>query len=89
MGFTEQDDYKIGLGLWNLTAEQENPVDGSINDNNHGLYLIGEKPFYRRVRIFQFGQTDDSKNQLGRYFGAGIQIKNIAQEGDALGLALA
>ncbi|MFO1367418.1 MAG: carbohydrate porin [Marinagarivorans sp.] len=90
VGFTEQDDYKIGLGLWNLTAEQENPVDGSINDNNHGLYLIGEKTIFTDASVFfQFGQADDSKNQLGRYFGAGIQIKNIAQEGDALGLALA
>ena len=90
VGFTEEESYKIGLGLWSLTAEQENPVDGNSSNNNDGIYLIAEKHIFTDTSVFfQYGQADDTKNQLGRYLGAGIQIQNIAKEGDALGLAIA
>jgi porin len=90
MGFIEESNYKIGLGSWSLTAETENPIDGTPSNNNHGIYFIGEKTIFTDASIFvQYGQADDTKNQLGRYLGAGIVVANVAAEDDALGLAFA
>lgn len=90
VGFAEQNAYKIGLGVWRLSAKKDNPIDGSLTSNNHGYYLIGEKNIFTDTSVFiQYGQADDSKNQLGRYVGAGIVINNLTAEGDALGLAAA
>jgi porin len=90
VGFAEKDTYKIGFGVWSLTAEKENPIDSGLDNNNHGYYLIGEKTIFTDSTVFiQYGQADDTKNQLGRYVGAGVVIKNLTAEGDALGLAFA
>lgn len=42
-GWANEGKDKIALGVWQHTAEVENPVNGAVNDDNTGIYIIGEK----------------------------------------------
>jgi porin len=89
-GMTEEGSYKIGLGLWQHTAEVENPVDANESDKNNGIYFIAEKTFAHHLSAFlQLGQADDDKNQIGRYLGIGVVRNQLFNEEDTLGLAVA
>jgi porin len=90
LGLIEVSNYKFGIGLWSLTAEVENPIDGSIDNRNHGMYFLAEKSFPKDLSVFlQLGKADDQYNQLGYYAGAGLTGNNVFKNEDALGLAVA
>lgn len=89
-GFSQEENYKIGLGYWRLTAEVENPVDQQMIDQNSGIYLIAEKTLSANVSMFiQLGSADDKTNQIAEYFGAGLVRSNFFKDGDAIGIAIA
>lgn len=89
-GYAVDENYKLALGLWKLTAEVESPIDGAIIDDNSGVYLIAEKKWNEKLATFvQLGQADDSTNQIEHYFGAGITASNLWRDEDGLGLAVA
>lgn len=89
-GFAQEKNYKFGLGAWHTSAEVENPVDGSLIDENSGYYLIGEKYFSEKLAaFFQYGRTDDKKNELNPYSGAGLIYHELWVEEDAIGLGCA
>ncbi len=88
-GITEEN-YKLGIGYWNLTAEVDNPVDGTPIEENHGYYFIGENKIKENIAIFfQYGIADDEKNQLHEYWGLGFVKSNFVIDGDAIGIAVA
>jgi porin len=89
-GWADDANNKIALGVWQLTAEIENPVDGIVVDDNSGIYFIAEKNINDVAAVFvQLGQADDSVNQLAYYGGTGITFSNFWLDGDGLGLAVA
>jgi porin len=80
---------KVGLGVWQQTAEVENPVNGELIDDNKGVYFIAEKNINDVVAIFiQLGQAEAELNQLEYYGGMGITFASFWLEGDGLGLAV-
>jgi porin len=89
-GLNLADHYKLGLGIWQHSAEVQNPISDALDRDNSGLYVIAEKSINKNQSLFlQFGRADDQSNQLEYYFGTGASVKNIVHDGDALGLALA
>lgn len=81
---------KIAIGTWQQTAEVENPVNGNINDDNTGVYVIAEKNINDVAGIFlQLGRADDLYNQLEYYAGTGITFNSFWINGDGFGLAVA
>lgn len=89
-GWSNQQQDKIALGVWQHTAEVENPVNGAISDQNSGVYVIAEKGLNDTAAVFvQLGQADDEFNQLEHYAGAGIRLNRMWLDGDSLGLAVA
>lgn len=89
-GWANDSQDKIAVGAWQHTAEVENPVDGSANNDNTGAYLIAEKNINDVAGIFlQWGWADDLYNQLEYYAGAGITFNSFWLEGDGFGLAVA
>lgn len=89
-GWANETKDKIALGVWQHTAEVENPVNGAVNDDNTGIYIIGEKNINDVAAVFvQLGQADDEFNQLEYYAGTGITFTGFWLEGDGLGLAVA
>jgi porin len=81
---------KVALGVWQHTAEVENPVDGQITDDNTGVYFIAEKNINDVAAVFiQLGQADDEINQLEYYGGTGITFNSFWLDGDGIGLAVA
>lgn len=89
-GFAQEKNYKFGVGGWQSSAEVENPIDGSLMDNNAGYYLIGEKYFNERlVAFFQFGRADNKKNQLDTYSGVGLTLSELWVTDDTIGLGYA
>lgn len=89
-GWTNEGKDKIALGVWQHTAEVENPVNGAVNDDNTGIYIIGEKNINDVAAVFfQLGQADDEFNQLEYYAGTGITFTGFWLDGDGLGLAVA
>jgi porin len=90
IGLNNNQTYKIGIGIWQHTAQTINPIDGSFQDNNHGVYLIAEKYITKNTRgFFQLGSAASNSNRLNRYFGAGITYSNLVRNKDTIGLALA
>lgn len=89
-GWANESHDKVAIGVWQHTAEVENPVDGSLNDDNSGVYVIGEKNINDRAGVFvQLGQADDKYNQIAYYLGTGVTFNNFWRDGDSLGLAVA
>lgn len=89
-GWTNESKDKVALGVWQHTAEVENPVDGEITDDNTGLYVIAEKNINDVAAVFvQLGQADDEFNQLEYYGGTGVTFTGFWLDGDGLGLAVA
>ncbi|WP_331346339.1 carbohydrate porin [Cellvibrio sp. UBA7661] len=89
-GWANSNSDKLALGAWQHTAEVENPVDGNINDDNTGIYIIGEKNINNVAAVFvQLGQADDQFNQLEYYAGTGITFNSFWLDDDGLGLAVA
>lgn len=89
-GWTNENNDKAALGIWQQTAEVENPVDGDIVDENTGVYFIAEKNINDVAAVFvQLGQADDEINQLEYYGGTGITFTSFWLEGDGVGLAVA
>lgn len=89
-GWANDSQDKVALGVWQQTAEVENPVDGQQTDDNSGIYVIAEKNINDVAAIFiQLGRADDEVNQLEYYGGTGITFSNFWLDGDGLGLAVA
>lgn len=89
-GIQEDKNYKVALGVWEHSAEVENPVDGNPSDANEGYYLIGEKFFEENIAVFlQLGIADDATNQLEHYLGTGVTLSNLWRDDDGLGVAVA
>lgn len=89
-GWVNESKDKFALGIWQHTAEVENPVDGEMSDNNTGVYFIAEKNINDVAAVFvQLGQADDEFNQLEYYGGAGVTFTNFWLDGDGLGVAVA
>lgn len=89
-GFASESNYKFGIGAWHTSAEVESPVDGQLIDENFGYYLIGEKYFSEKLAaFFQYGRTDDDKNQLNTYSGLGFTYSGIWGDDDSLGVGCA
>lgn len=89
-GWANENKDKVALGVWQHTAEVENPVNGEIIDDNTGVYFIAEKNINDVAAIFvQLGQADDEFNQLEYYGGVGITLNEFWLDGDGLGLAVA
>lgn len=81
---------KIAVGAWQHTAEVTNPVDGTLNDDNTGVYIIAEKNINDVAGVFvQLGRADDLYNQLEYYAGTGITFNSFWIDGDGFGLAVA
>lgn len=70
---------KTGLGLWFHTKEFED-FNGNMQDNNNGLYVIGEKTLFTEegsddqgLGVFlQLGFAREARNQISQYFGGGF-----------------
>lgn len=89
-GIQEDANYKVALGVWQHSADVENPIDGSPSDENEGFYLIGEKIFAENMAVFlQFGQADDQFNRIENYIGTGITLSNVWRADDSVGVAVA
>lgn len=89
-GWANETTGKVALGVWQHTAEVENPVNGEITDDNTGVYFIAEKNINDVAAVFiQLGQADDEVNQLEYYSGTGITFNSFWLDGDGLGLAVA
>lgn len=89
-GWTNESKDKVALGVWQHTAEVENPVSGEMSDENTGVYFIAEKNINDVAAVFlQLGQADDEFNQLEYYGGMGITFNEFWLDGDGLGLAVA
>lgn len=89
-GWANENNDKVALGVWQHTAEVENPVDGEITDDNTGVYFIAEKNINDVASVFvQLGQADDEFNQLEYYGGTGVTFNNFWLDSDGLGLAVA
>lgn len=89
--------FKLGAGAWLHTAEVEN-FDGKKNDENHGFYFIAEKTLFAENAdgqglggFVQFGWADDERNQIERYWGAGLNYTGLipGRDKDSTGLAVA
>lgn len=90
LGLANETKDKVALGIWQHTAEVENPVNGKITDDNTGVYFIAEKNINDVATVFiQLGQADDEVNQLEYYGGTGVTFNNFWLEGDGLGVAVA
>lgn len=89
-GWMSEGKDKVALGIWQHTAEVENPVNGEIIDDNTGVYFIAEKNINDVAAVFvQLGWADDEFNQLEYYGGTGITFSGFWLDGDGLGLAVA
>ncbi len=91
------DYFKLGVGGWVLTARAED-FTGHTHDFNHGLYLIAEKTLFAEGQegqglgaFVQFGLADPHRNQIGRYWGAGLRYTGPlpGRDHDVAGLAVA
>ena len=91
------DYFKLGVGGWVLTDRAED-FTGETHDFNHGLYLIAEKTLFAEGNdgqglgaFVQFGFADPHRNQIGRYWGAGLRYTGPIPERDhdVAGLAVA
>ena len=90
LGFMDGKKYKIAVGGWQKTTEEENVMNGLLSNQNQGYYIIGEKNISENLTaFFQYGRADDAINQLDEYTGAGLRLNNVWQENDALGLGVA
>lgn len=89
-GWANESQDKIAIGAWQHTAEVENPVDGEMNNDNTGVYIIAEKNINDVAGVFlQLGRADDLYNQLEYYAGTGITFNGFWIEDDNFGLAVA
>ncbi len=88
--------YKLGVGGWYRTTDFEDSGDRA-HDNNHGLYLIGQKRLLGgdsrpAVDAFvQLGTAEKDRNDLDRYVGAGVTVTGLipGRGDDVLGLGMA
>ncbi|MFZ4858213.1 MAG: carbohydrate porin [Desulfuromonadaceae bacterium] len=89
--------FKIGAGAWLHTAHVES-FDGQQNDENHGFYFIAEKTLFAENGdgqglggFVQLGRADDHRNQIARYWGAGLNYTGLitGRDRDSIGLAVA
>ncbi len=97
-GEAAQADYhKLGLGVWRHTTELAT-YSGEQIDSNIGIYLIAETRLYTESHeeqglgcFIQFGLADEDKNQIGRYWGAGVHYTGLlpGRDSDVMGLAVA
>lgn len=80
---------KFAVGLWHQSALTESPIDASEIDQNMGAYVVTERIFSDKFSAFmQLGYADKEKNMIAHYLGCGIQISEIFQADDQLGLAI-
>lgn len=91
------DYFKLGAGGWLHTAEVED-FTGDRHDFNHGVYLIAEKTLFAKGEegqglgaFVQLGFADPHRNQIGRYWGTGLNYTGLipGRGHDVTGLAVA
>lgn len=91
------DYFKLGAGGWLHTTEVED-FRGELHDRNRGVYLVAEKTLLtfgnagQALGAFvQLGFADPQRNQIGRYWGAGLTATGLVpgRRGDVIGLAVA
>ena len=69
--------YKLGVGGWHHTANIDD-LDGRPQDDNSGVYAIGEADIWRNedgrgMGVFtQLGFADGDNNQIATYVGGGV-----------------
>ncbi|MGV8837843.1 tetratricopeptide repeat protein, partial [Cellvibrio sp.] len=81
-GWANESKDKVALGVWQHTAEVENPVDGEMMDDNTGVYFIAEKNINDVAAVFvQLGQADDEFN-AGRYYGISTLLQPCLDRND-------
>jgi len=89
--------HKYAVGVWMLTAEVED-FAGNTQDENSGIYFIGEKTLFEEhaghgsLGVFvQLGFTHADRNQVGSYWGTGLNYTGLltSRPGDIVGLAVA
>ncbi len=93
----DSDYYKIAAGSWLHTATTEN-FAGIEDDENKGIYLIGEKKIFTETdgeqglgAFIQLGFADEDRNQIASYYGFGLYYRGLipGRNNDITGLAVA
>ena len=88
---------KLGIGGWVDTAGAED-FTGTRHSFNHGVYLIAEKTLFTTGEdgqglgaFVQFGFADPQRNEIGRYWGAGLNYTGLipGRDHDVAGIAVA
>jgi porin len=88
--------FKVGVGGWHHTANIDD-LDGRPQDDNSGIYAIGETDLWRDedgrgVGVFtQLGFADGDNNQIATYVGGGVSWTGPLPQRprDVAGLAVA
>lgn len=89
--------YKLAIGGWYHSAESESYTGDKI-DSNGGGYLIAEKMLFSEGDsgqglggFIQLGFADNDKNQIDRYWGAGLHYTGLLtnRDSDIMGIAVA
>lgn len=89
-GFTPSEGTKLAVGVWSNTAPVENMATGLEEEQNQGVYAIGETALSEQVAVFvQLGLADDQLNAISEYVGAGAQYRGLGHSDASLGLAVA
>jgi len=73
--------YKLGIGLWQHTANYIDFLGVPRNENN-GIQLFAERSLYQESQdssqglgvFLQVGSTHDDRNVIARYYGAGLSL---------------
>lgn len=89
--------YKIALGAWYQTTDFED-YSGIGHVDNHGVYGVIDKMVFhsdttnRTLGVFfQGGYAEQDRNQIGEYFGAGVNVTGLVEGRDndivAVGIA--
>ncbi len=81
--------YKAALGGWYHTTDFED-FNGVSQDNNGGIYVIGESSIYQEEDteqglgiFFQSSFTHSDRNQIGSYYGLGFSYTGLIQGRDS------
>lgn len=90
---------KVAAGTWYHTADFEDYSEKS-RDENGGVYLIGEYQLHQETDpeqglsfFLQTGSADQSRNQIGHYYGGGLTYQGLLPSRDcdilSMGIAIA
>lgn len=80
--------YKIGL--FKHTGNIPDGNDGAEHGDNHGFYVVADRPLSRKAGIFlQYGDTPDDRTFISKYWGGGVAFTGFhkSRPADAAGVA--